>query len=132
MPGTDDLVEAATVYLDASVRRAHPEAAATAIGWLEQAIRADPKCPKAHFQLGVLHEEQKHPELAVEHYRLAIQADPQCLMALTNLAILYRTLGDEAGARAMAEQALAIETDPIRRRALQRLLESTVAGPVGQ
>lgn len=130
--GTEDLVEAATVYLDASVRRTHPEAARYAIDWLEQALQTDPKCPKALFQLGVLHEEQKRPEVAVEHYRRAIEADPACLMALTNLAILYRSLGDEAGARTMAERALAIETDPTRRRALQRLLESTVASGVGQ
>lgn len=123
-PGTvDDLVEAATLFLDESFRRAHPESGEQMCIWLRTAAERDPQCIRAHFQLGVLSEEMGRREEAIEHYRRAVEIDPGCLMALTNLAILYSHHGDEPNAREMVVRALALEQDGNRRRALQRLLE---------
>jgi len=123
-PGTvDDLVEAATLFLDESFRRAHPESGEQMCTWLRAAASRDPQCVRAHFQLGVLSEEMGRREEAIEHYRRAVEIDPGCLMALTNLAILYAHHGDEPNAREMVVRALALEQDGNRRRALQKLLE---------
>ena len=123
-PGTvDDLVEAATLFLDESYHRAHPEVSQQMCAWLRTAAERDPQCIRAHFQLGVMAEEMGHREEAIEHYRRAVELDPGCLMALTNLAILYSHHGDEPNAREMVVRALALEQDGNRRRALQKLLE---------
>ncbi|MFN0006496.1 MAG: tetratricopeptide repeat protein [Planctomycetota bacterium] len=123
-PGTvDDLVEAATLFLDDSFRKAHPESGEQMCTWLRTAAVRDPQCVRAHFQLGVLCEEMGRREEAIEHYRRAVEIDPGCLMALTNLAILYSNHGDELNAREMVVRALALEQDGNRRRALQKLLE---------
>lgn len=123
-PGTvDDLVEAATLFLDESFLRDHPESGETMCLWLRTAAERDPQCIRAHFQLGVVSEEMGRREEAIEHYRRAVEIDPGCLMALTNLAILYADHRDEPNAREMVVRALALEQDGNRRRALQKLLE---------
>ncbi len=119
----EDLVEAASLLVDESFRKAHPEAGEQMVRWLKTAVGREPQCARAHFQLGVRSEENGHKEEAVEHYRRAVEIDPSCLMALTNLAVLYSTLGDEEGTRAMVTRALALEQDGNRRKALQKLLD---------
>lgn len=119
----DDLVEAATLFLDDSFRGAHPESGEQMCIWLRTAVERAPQCVRAHFQLGVLCEEMGRREEAIEHYRRAVEIDPGCLMALTNLAILYSNHGDEPNAREMVVRALALEQDGNRRRALQKLLD---------
>jgi tetratricopeptide (TPR) repeat protein len=119
----DDLVEAATLSVDESFRRAHPESGDQMFRWLHTAVERDPQCTRAHFQLGVLSEEMERREEAIEHYRRAVEIDPGCLMSLTNLAILYSSVGDEGNAREMVGRALALEQDGGRRKALQKLLE---------
>jgi tetratricopeptide (TPR) repeat protein len=123
-PGSaDDLVEAATLYVDESVRRAHPESGDCMCKWLQSALDRDPRCTRGHFQLGVLLEEMGRRDEAIEHYRRAVEIDPGCLMALTNLAILYSSHGDERNAREMVSRALALESDGDRKKALQKLLD---------
>jgi tetratricopeptide (TPR) repeat protein len=119
----EDVIEAATLIVDDSFRRAHPEAAEKMCGWLAGAIARDPQCIRAHFQLGVLSEEMGKREEAIEHYRRAVEIDPACLMSLTNLAILYANASDEKNAREMVTRALALEQDSNRRKALQKLLD---------
>jgi tetratricopeptide (TPR) repeat protein len=119
----EDIVEASSLIVDESFRRAHPEAAERMCGWLEKAIAREPQCTRAHFQLGVLAEEMGKREEAIEHYRRAVEIDPSCLMSLTNLAILYASVGDEKETREMVNRALALEQDGNRRKALQKLLE---------
>jgi lipopolysaccharide biosynthesis regulator YciM len=119
----EDTVEAASLIVDESFLRAHPEAAERMCGWLERAVAREPQCTRAHFQLGVLAEEVGRREEAIEHYRRAIEIDPACLMSLTNLSILYASLGDEKGTREMVSRALALEQDGNRRKALQKLIE---------
>jgi tetratricopeptide (TPR) repeat protein len=118
----EDLVEAATLYLDDSFRRVHPEAGDQLCAWLQAAIERDPQCTRAHFQLGALSEELGRRDEAIEHYRRAVEIDPACLMALTNLAILYSRSGDGENTSRMVDRALALEQDGGRRRALQKLL----------
>jgi len=118
-----NIVEAATLFVDDSFGRAHPEARGRMKKWLETAIERDPQCTRAHFQLGVQEEDCGNVQEAIAHYRRAVEIDPGCLMALTNLAILYANAGDEAPARDMVSRALALEQDGSRRKALQKLLE---------
>jgi tetratricopeptide (TPR) repeat protein len=119
----DDMLTAAALSLDANVRRAHSDATAVCHGWLEKAIAFDPQCSSAHFQLGLLSEETGAFEAALAHYRRAVELDPSCLQALTNLAILYSSRGDEPKTREMVQRALQFEVEPDRRRALWRLLD---------
>ena len=118
-----DRLEAATLFLDPDVREAQPNAAEACGRWLKRVLERDPQCTVAHFQLAVLYEGCGEHELAVSSYRRAVETDPACLMALTNLALLYAERGDEPKTRAMVERALALEADPRRREALQRLVE---------
>ncbi len=119
----EDMLIASALSLDANVRRAHPDATAVCHGWLEKAIAFDPQCSSAHFQLGLLSEETGAFDAAIAHYRRAAELDPSCLHALTNLAILYSSRGDEPKTREMVQRALQFEVDPDRRRALLHLLD---------
>lgn len=119
----EDMLTAAALSLDANVRRAHPDATAVCHGWLEKAIAFDPQCSSAHFQLGLLSEETGAVDAAITHYRRAVELDPGCLHALTNLAILYSSRGDEPKTREMVQRALQFEVEADRRRALLRLLD---------
>lgn len=124
-PRVVDLLSAASLALDADVRSAHPEAPTVTRGWLERALSMDPMCTRAHFQLGRLSQELGAYDDAVAHYRRAVETDPACLMAITNLSILYSGAGDEVRTREMVERALALEKDTVRRRELEKLIESS-------
>lgn len=122
-PTVPDLLAAAGACTDRDVREAQPEARELCRQWLARAIESDPNCTSAHFQLGVLSEDDGAYESAIEHYLAAVRTDPSCLVALTNLAILYSGRGDLEKARAMVQQALLLERDEARRRALMKLVE---------
>lgn len=122
-PAVPDLLAAAGTCTDRDVRAAHPQARDLCRQWLARAIESDPNCTTAHFQLGVLSEDDGAYESAIEHYLAAVRTDPSCLVALTNLAILYSGRGELDKARAMVQQALLLERDEARRRALMKLVE---------
>jgi tetratricopeptide (TPR) repeat protein len=67
---------------------------------LQKAIRLDPKFAAAHFQLGILHSEQKNYAKALSDYQQAIEADPHMEEAHYRLAQAYRQTGDQAKADA--------------------------------
>jgi tetratricopeptide (TPR) repeat protein len=118
-----ELLAAASTCVNEEVKRSEPTAAHACRLWLERAIGKDPQCTHAHFQLGVLSEEERAYDTAIAHYRRAVETDPQCLMALTNLSILYSGRGDQANTTEFVKRALALETDADRRRALEKLIE---------
>ncbi len=67
---------------------------------LRNVIHLDPKFGAAHFQLGILHSEQKDYSRAIADYQQAIHSDPQMEEAHYRLAQAYRQAGDAAKADA--------------------------------
>jgi Flp pilus assembly protein TadD len=118
----DTLMQAGNLCTLPRVRAAVPEAAARGVEWLELAVERNPQATRAHFLLGLSCEELGLVDQARGHYRRAVETDPGCIEALTNLAVLYATVGDNGGTSEMVARALEIEGDPARRAALMDLL----------
>ena len=69
----------------------------------------------------MLAEDAQHDAQAAECYRHAVETDPACLIALTALAQVQQRRGEIEKSKAMAERALALEKDPAKRAALEKL-----------
>ena len=126
-PTTALLVEAASLHTDAADDGQCPDLG-QAVGWIELATARDPQCERAAFVLGCLLERQGRSEEAIVAYRRAVEIDNLHLGALTNLALLHEKLGEYARCAAMAQRALALETDGRRREALSRLATASGNG----
>jgi len=59
-----------------------------AIAGLEKAIAAEPSNPQLYFSLGVMYDNLKNKEKALEAYEGAVKADPEYYNAHFNLAVL--------------------------------------------
>jgi tetratricopeptide (TPR) repeat protein len=126
-PAVKDLVAAASLCVDDRVREVDPKALDTMQTWLDRALAIAPQCCEAHFELGVRSEALHDEAGAIAHYEHALQLDPNCLGALSNLALIYTSRDELDNARRVVRRALAVETHPDRKRALERLVGSTSA-----
>ncbi len=124
-----DLIEAAQQCALPAVKQKRAEYLELGLGWLGRVTTREPQNVLAHFELGVLCEELGRKEDAIVHYRRAIELDLSHLVSLRNLAVLYASMGNVEGTREMVERSLALEHDPDRRKALQKLLEQVLAPP---
>ena len=115
-----DLVCAGTLYVDPALRK-DERARSLAISWLERALERDPQCTTAWYHLGLIHEDLGDQEAAIRHHRRAAESDPAHLPSLAKLAELHSQRGEVSAAADMVRRACALEKDPARRAALERL-----------
>ena len=122
-PTVGQLVSAASMYADESVRKKDARAAELSRAWLERALALDPQETLGHLYLGMLAEDSGRDPEAARCYRRAVETDPACVVALTALAQIESRRGELETSRAMAKRALELEKDPDRRAALEKLAE---------
>lgn len=72
----------------------------------QQALRLQPHLAEAHFDLGLVRQNQRQPGAAISEFRLALQYDPALLQAHCALGSV---LADPAGAEAEFRKALAVD-----------------------
>jgi len=123
-----DLVCAGTLYVDPALRKGE-RARSLARAWLERAVERDPQCTTAWHHLGLIHEDLGDQEAAIRHYRRAAETDPAHLTSLAKLAELHSQRGELTAAADMVRRACALEKDPARRAALERLACPTDPAP---
>lgn len=121
VPKPAQLVAAASMYADPSVRKKNARAAGMSRAWLERALRLDPQDTLGHLYLGQLAEDEQRDELAARCYRRAVETDPACMPALCALAEIESRRGNIELSQAIALRALELERDPERRAALEKL-----------
>lgn len=76
--------EAWAVYMDPSRRSDAPRARAMMV----EALKADPDCDRAHYQLGVIARVEGDAERAERHFREAVRSNPRHLEAAQELRLL--------------------------------------------
>jgi tetratricopeptide (TPR) repeat protein len=77
----------------------------------EQGIRLKPDSAELHYNLGKLFSVQDNWEPARKALEAAVRADPKYLEALDALGFALEALGDDAGAVARYEQAIALNRE---------------------
>jgi tetratricopeptide (TPR) repeat protein len=125
-PRPSQLVAAASMYADASVRKKDPHAAELSRAWLERALALDPQDTLGHLYLGMLAEDGGREEPAARSYRRAVETDPACVLALSTLAEFEARRGNLDLSKAMAQRALELEQEPDRRVELEKLANPPV------
>lgn len=120
-PTVEQLLFAASMYADDSVRKQDARAAMLSTEWSNQALAIDPQATLAHVLLGMISEDALHDSQAAECYRRAVETDPACVIALSALAVVQQRRGELENSKAMAERALALEKDPAKRVELEKL-----------
>jgi tetratricopeptide (TPR) repeat protein len=66
---------------------------------LKRALRLDPQLTDAHYQLGLLYEDQEQSQNAIREYQAAVLARPEMKTAHYHLARLYNAVGQPDLAR---------------------------------
>jgi len=101
---------------------------------LKKAIKYDPNCARAHFNLAMVLSEPKvlsvEPERINEakaEYEKVIEIDPSDAGAHYNLGLLLFYMGDLKGANSMYEKAAGLDPCEERYANLKKLLEEADA-----
>jgi len=97
-----------------------------AIVHFEEALRARPKYPEAHNNLGIqLAGMPGHTAEAIEHFEAAIRLDPNLLQARRNLGMLLASMpGRQSEALAQLELVQRVQPDPTVAALIDRLRNS--------
>ncbi len=119
---TDLLVEAATLATARGGRGVARPGWERAFGLLDEALTENPGSTQAWFVRGLLSEYRGDLPGALDAYGAALEHDPLHLPSLTNLSLVARRARESARCREAARGALAIETDPRRRKLLEGLI----------
>jgi tetratricopeptide (TPR) repeat protein len=75
----------------------------------EQALRYKPDTAEVHYNLGKLHSIQDNWETARREFEAALRLDPSYVEARDGLGFALEALGDDAGAIAQYQQAIALD-----------------------
>ncbi|HTF87399.1 MAG TPA: hypothetical protein VK843_03240 [Planctomycetota bacterium] len=127
-PSLAQLLSAASMYADESVRRKDARAADFSARWANQALAIDPQATAAHMILGMLAEDAQRDAQAAESYRRAVETDPASVEALSALAAVQQRRGELEDSKALAQRALALEKDPAKRAELEKLANPPAPG----
>ena len=122
VPNVELYVEAATLATEGGRDMLETEALDQALQLVNRALEQDPESCQAWFVRGLLLEVADEPTETVSAYLRVLEIDPEHVAAWTNLALFSMQLGDPETCAEAAQNALQLETDPLRRRALERLI----------
>ena len=130
--GLDELLSAATVGLEPSLRAERRAAPLVCEAWLKRALEVDPQRTRGHILLGAYRELAGDDEAAVAHLSRACETDPACAEAYLDLAEIHIRLAERETARSFLSHARKlVDTDNTRERF--ELLQARVEEPeVGQ
>lgn len=78
---------------------------------LEEALKINPRSPKANYEMGELLRDTRHYTEAKKYLETAAELDPCNARALYGLAILTRRLGDTARSSALFQQFKEVDRD---------------------
>jgi tetratricopeptide (TPR) repeat protein len=90
---------AANYYYALALRSSQQPDTAQAESLLKKAISQDPSFAEAHYQLGVIYQDQKLDTEAIEELKIAVKLRPDLKSAHYRLAQLYSKRGERALAR---------------------------------
>ena len=121
-PSVELYVEAATLATEGGADVLESEALERSLQLVDDALERDPESCQAWFVRGLLLESAGEPTETVAAYLRTLEIDPEHVAAWTNLALFSLRLGDPETCNDAAENALRLETDPHRRRALEQLI----------
>jgi len=122
-PTVELYVEAATLATEGGSDVLETEALEHALRLVDRALEDDPSSSQAWFVRALLLEAADEEADTVAAYLRALEIDPEHVAAWTKLALLSLRLGDPETCSEAARRAIDLETDPRRRRALEKLLE---------
>lgn len=122
-PTVELYVEAATLATEGGNDVLDAEALDHALHLVDRALEHDPRSSQAWFVRALLLEAADEDAETVAAYLRALEIDPEHVAAWTNLALLSLRLGDPETCQDAARRALELETDPRRRKALEKLLK---------
>lgn len=124
----DELISAASIGLESSLRAERRAAPLVCEAWLKRALEVDPQRTRAHILLGAYRELAGDDEAAVSHLSRACETDPACAEAYLDLAEIHIRMSERETARSFLNHARKlVDTDNTRER--YELLEARVEEP---
>lgn len=124
----NELINAATIGLESSLRAERRAAPLVCEAWLKRALEVDPQRTRAHILLGAYRELAGDDEAAVAHLSRACETDPACAEAYLDLAEIHIRLSERETARSFLNHARKlVDTDNTRER--YELLEARAKEP---
>jgi tetratricopeptide (TPR) repeat protein len=119
----NELVGAATIGLESSLRAERRAAPLVCEAWLKRALEVDPQRTRAHILLGAYRELAGDDEAAVSHLSRACETDPACAEAYLDLAEIHIRMLERETARSFLNNARKL-VDTENNRERYELLEA--------
>ena len=126
-----ELVNAASVGLESSLRAERRAAPLVCEAWLKRALEVDPQRTRAHMLLGAYRELAGDDEAAVSHLSRACETDPACAEAYLDIAELHIRMSERETARSFLNHARKL-VDTKSTRARFEALEASAEEPVAE
>jgi len=123
-----ELVGAATIGLESSLRAERRAAPLVCEAWLKRALEVDPQRTRAHILLGAYRELAGDDEAAVSHLSRACETDPACAEAYLDLAEIHIRMSEKETARSFLNHARKL-VDSDNNRERYKLLNARAEEP---